>query len=85
MVKASASKNSAVMEDVLKVVGEYVNKELRKGIAVDKVEDQHFGSCGGYDQLNKSGKYKVKAVVAKYIKQINKEKSDDRKKRSKTH
>ena len=30
--------------------------------------------------MNKSGKYKVKAVVAKYLKQVNKNKSDDRKK-----
>ena len=32
IVKASASKNSAVIEDVLKVIGEYVNTELKKGI-----------------------------------------------------
>jgi transposase len=32
MVKASASKNSTVMEDVLRVVGEYVNNELKKGL-----------------------------------------------------
>lgn len=80
MVKASASKNSAVMEDVLKVIGEYVNNELKKGIEVDKIEDEHFGNCRGYDQLNENGKYKVKAVVAKYIKQVNKDNSDDRKK-----
>jgi transposase len=80
IVKASASKNSAVIIDVLEVIGEFVNKELKKGIAVDKIEDIHFGSCRGYDQLNKSGKYKVKAVVAKYIKQVNKDKFGDRKK-----
>jgi len=80
IVKASASKNSVVMEDVLKVIGEYVNTELKKGIEVDKVEDEQFGNCRGYDQLNESKKYKVKAVVAKYIKQVNKEKTNDRKK-----
>ncbi len=66
--------------DVLEVIGEYVNNELKKGIETDKFEDKHFGSCRGYDQLNKSGKYKVKAVVAKYIKQVNKDKFDNRKK-----
>ena len=30
--------------------------------------------------MNKSGKYKVKSVVAKYIKQVNKDKFDNRKK-----
>ena len=80
IVKASASKNSAVIEDVLKVIGEYVDNELKKGIEVDKVEDKHFGNCRGYDQLDKSGKYKVKAVVAKYIKQVNEDKFDNRKK-----
>jgi transposase len=79
-VKAFASKNSVVMKDVLEVIGEYVKNELRKGIEIDKVEDQHFGNCRGYDQLNKSEKHKVKAVVAKYIKQVNKDKSDIRKK-----
>ena len=53
MIKASASKNSAVMEDVLRVIGEYVNSELQKGIEVDKIEDEYFGNCRGYDQLNK--------------------------------
>ena len=80
MVKASASKNSTVIEDVLKVIGEYVNNELKKGIEIDKVEDEHFGNCRGYDQLNERGKHKAKAVVAKYVKQVNKGKSDDRKK-----
>ncbi|AAM06724.1 conserved hypothetical protein [Methanosarcina acetivorans C2A] len=80
MVKASASKNNVVLEEVLRVIGEYVNNELKKGIEVDKLEDEHFGNCRGYGQLNKSGKYKVKAVVAKYIKQVNKDNSNDRKK-----
>ncbi|AKB74322.1 hypothetical protein MSLAZ_1061 [Methanosarcina lacustris Z-7289] len=80
IVKASASKNSTVIIDVLEVIGEYVNNELKKGIELDKVEDKNFGSCRGYDQLNKSGKYKVKSVVAKYIKQVNKDKFDNRKK-----
>jgi transposase len=79
-VKASASKKSAVMNDVLKVIGEYVKNELKKGIEIDKVEDEHFGNCRGYDQLNKSEKHKVKAVVVKYIKQVNKDESGDRKK-----
>jgi transposase len=79
MVKASASKNSTVIEDALKVIGEYVKNELKKGIEVDKVEDELFGNCRGYDQLSKIGKYKVKAVVAKYIKQVNKDKSDNKK------
>ena len=79
MVKASASKNSTVMEDVLRVIGEYVNNELKKGIEIDKIEDEHFGNCRGYDQLNESGKHKAKAVVAKYVKQVNKDKSGDRK------
>jgi len=80
MVKASASKNNVVLEEVLRVIGEYVNNELKKGIEVDKLEDEHFGNCRGYDQLNESGKYKVKAVVAKYIKQVNKDNSNNRKK-----
>ena len=79
-VKASASKNSVVVKDVLEVIGEYVKNELKKGIEIDKVEDEHFGNCRGYDQLNESKKHKVKAVVAKYIKQVNKDKSDTRKK-----
>jgi len=79
IVKASASKNSVVLEEVLKVIGEYVNNELKKGIKVDKLEDEHFGNCRGYDQLNENEKYKVKAVVARYIKQVNKDNSDDRK------
>ena len=80
MVKASASKKSTIIEDVLKVIGEYVNNELKKGIELDKIEDEHFGNCRGYDQLNESEKHKAKAVIAKYVKQVNKEKSDDRKK-----
>ena len=80
IVKASASKNNVVLEDVLKVIGEYVKNELKKGIEIDKVEDEHFGNCRGYDQLNENEKYKVKAVVAKYIKQVNKDESDNRKK-----
>ena len=79
IVKASASKNSVVLEEVLKVIGKYVNNELKKGIEVDKLEDEHFGNCRGYDQLNENEKYKVKAVVARYIKQVNKDNSDDRK------
>ena len=79
-VKASASKNNVVLKDVLEVIGEYVKNELRKGIEIDKVEDEHFGNCRGYDQLNESEKHKVKAVAAKYIKQVNKDKSDTRKK-----
>ena len=75
MVKASASKNSEVMEDVLRVIGEYVNNESKKGIEVDIIEDEHFGNCRDYDQLNESGKHKAKAVVAKYVKQVNKDKS----------
>ena len=84
IVKASASKNNVVLEEVLRVIGEYVNNELKKGIEVDKLEDEQFGNCRGYDQLNENGKYKVKAVVAKYIKQVNKDNSNNRKKRSKT-
>lgn len=80
MIKASASKNNVVLEEVLRVIGEYVNNELKKGIEVDKLEDEHFGNCRGYDQLNESGKYKVKAVIAKYIKQVNKDNSNGRKK-----
>ncbi len=79
-VKASASKNNVVLEEVLRVIGEYVNNELKKGIEVDKLEDEQFGNCRGYDQLDENGKYKVKAVVAKYIKQVNKDNSNDRKK-----
>jgi transposase len=56
IVKASASKNSTVTKDVLEIVGEYVKNELKKGIEIDKVEDEHFGNCRGYDQLNKSEK-----------------------------
>jgi len=79
-VKASASRKSAVTKNVLEVIEEYVKNELKKGIEIDKVEDEHFGNCRGYDQLNKSEKHKVKAVVVKYIKQVNKDESGDRKK-----
>jgi len=79
-VKASASKKSAVIKDVLEVIGEYVQNELKKGIEIDKVEDGHFGNCRGYDQLKESEKHKVRAVVAKYIKQVNKDESGDRQK-----
>lgn len=80
MVKASASKNNVVLEEVLRVIGEYISNELKKGIEVDKLEDEHFGNCRGYDQLNENGKYKVKSVVAKYIQQVNKDNSNGRKK-----
>jgi transposase len=79
-VKASASKKSAVTKDVLKVIEEYVKNELKKGIEIDKVEDEHFGKCRGYDQLNESEKHKVKSVVVKYIKQVNRDESDSRQK-----
>jgi transposase len=82
-VKASASKKSAVIKDVLEVIGEYVQNELKKGIEIDKVEDGHFGNCRGYDQLKESEKHKVKAVVVKYIKQINEDELVIEKKRSK--
>jgi transposase len=36
MVKASASKKSTIIEDVLKVIGEYVNNELKKGVPLQK-------------------------------------------------
>ena len=78
-VKASASRKSAVMKNALEVIEEYVKNELKKGIEIDKVEDEHFGKCRGYDQLNESEKHKVKAVVVKYIKQVNKDESGDRK------
>jgi transposase len=64
----------------LEVIGEYVQNELKKGIEIDKVEDGHFGNCRGYDQLKESEKHKVRAVVAKYIKQVNKDESGDRQK-----
>jgi len=79
-VKASASKKSAVKKDVLKVIEEYVKNELKKGIDIDKVEDEQFGKCRGYDQLNESEKHKVKSVVVKYIKQVNRDESDSRQK-----
>lgn len=77
-VKASASRKSAVMKNVLEVIEEYVKNELKKGIEIDKVEDEHFGKCRGYDQLNESEKHKVRAVAVKYIKQVNKDESSDR-------
>jgi transposase len=80
IVKTSASKKSAVIKDVLEVIGEYVQNELKKGIEIDKVEDGHFRNCRGYDQLKESGKHKVRAVVTKYIKQVNKDESGDRQK-----
>jgi transposase len=52
IVKASASRKSAVMKNVLKVIEGYVKNELKKGIEIDKVEDEHFGKYRGYDQLN---------------------------------
>jgi transposase len=80
-VKASASRKSAVIKNVLEIIEEYFKNELKKGIEIDKVEDEHFGKCRGYDQLNESEKHKVKAVVVKYIKQINKDESGDRKRK----
>ncbi|RPJ73940.1 MAG: IS1182 family transposase [Alphaproteobacteria bacterium] len=80
-VKASASRKSAVIKNILEVIEEYVKNELKKGIEIDKVEDEHFGKCRGYDQLNESEKHKVRAVVVKYIKQVNKDESGDRKKK----
>jgi transposase len=77
-VKASAANKSAFIKDVLEVIGEYVKNELKKGIEIDKIEDGHFGNCRGYEQLNESEKHKVKAVVAKYIKQVNKDESNNR-------
>ena len=70
-VKASASRKSVVMKNVLEIIEDYVMNELKKGIEIDKVEDGHFGKCRGYDQLNESEKHKVKAVVVRYIKQVN--------------
>jgi transposase len=32
MVKASASKNNVVLEEVLRVIGEYVNNEFKKAL-----------------------------------------------------
>jgi transposase len=77
-VKASAANKSAFIKDVLEVIGEYVKNELKKGIEIDKIEDGHFGNCRGYEQLNESEKHKVKAVVSKYIKQVNKDESNNR-------
>ncbi|AKB58656.1 hypothetical protein MSBR2_2140 [Methanosarcina barkeri 227] len=81
IVKVSASRKSAIMKNVLEVIEEYVKNELIKGIEIDKVEDDHFGKCRGYDQLNESEKHKVKAVVVKYIKQVNKDEFGDRKRK----
>lgn len=80
ILKASVSKNSVVIIDVLGVIGEYINNELKKVIERDKVEDIHFGNCRSYDQLNRNGKNEVKATVAKCIKQVNEAKYDDREK-----
>jgi transposase len=77
-VKASAANKSAVVKDVLEVIGEYVKNELEKGIKIDIIEDKHFGNCRGYDQLKESEKHKVKALVAKYVKQVNKDESGNR-------
>ncbi len=76
VIKASASHQSAVTEKELEVIEEYVQNELKKGIEIDRVEDELFGNSRGYDQLDNTGKSKVKSIVAKYIKQVNKSKKD---------
>ena len=76
VVKASASHHSAVTEIELEVIEEYVQNELKKGIEIDRVEDELFENSRGYDQLDNSGKNRVKSVVARCIKQVNKSKKD---------
>lgn len=76
VIKASASHHSAVTEKELEVIEEYVQNELKKGIEIDRVEDELFKNSRGYDQLDNSGKNRVKSVVARYIKQVNKSKKD---------
>lgn len=71
-LKASASNRSTVTGEELNVIEEYVNNELKEGIKLDRVEDEQFKNCRGYDQLKETSKKKIKALIAKYMKQVNK-------------
>jgi transposase len=73
-IKASASNNSTVTAEELDIIEEYVTQELQEGMEVDKVEDELFSNCRGYDQLNGNSRKKIKAVVAKYLKQMKQDK-----------
>lgn len=75
-LKASASNRSAVTKEELSVIEQYVNNELKEGIELDKIEDEQFKGCRGYDQLKEIGKKKVKSLIAKYVKQVNKDDHD---------
>jgi len=75
-LKACAANNSTVTKEQLDVIDQYVNRELKEGIEIDKVEDKHFKDCRGYDQLKETDKKKIKSLIAKYYKQIKKDKSD---------
>src|SRR3989338_9301971 len=50
-LKACASNRSAFTKEELEVIEEYVNNELNEGIRLDKIEDELFTDCRGYDQL----------------------------------
>ena len=75
-LKACASNNSSVTKEQLDIIEQYVNTELKEGIEIDKVEDKHFKSCRGYDQLKETDKKKIKSLIAKYYKQIKKDEYD---------
>ena len=75
-LKACAANKSSVTKEELDVIEQYVNNELKEGIEIDKVEDSHFKDCRGYDQLKETDKKKIKALIAKYYKQIKKDEHD---------
>jgi len=75
-LKACASNYSTVTKDQLDIIEQYVNTELKEGIEIDKVEDEHFKDCRGYDQLKETDKKKIKSLIAKYYKQIKKDEHD---------
>lgn len=75
-LKACAANKSSVTKEQLDVIEQYVNNELKEGIEIDKIEDEHFNDCRGYDQLKEIDKKKIKSLIAKYYKQIKKDEPD---------
>ena len=75
-LKACAANDSTVTKEQLDVIEQYANKELKEGIEIDKIEDEHFKECRGYDQLKETDKKKIRSLIAKYYKQIKKDEHD---------
>lgn len=73
-LKASASNSSVISKDELDFIEDYFNNELKEGIRLDKIDDEQFKDMRGYDQLKEKSKKKIRSLVRKYVKQINKAK-----------